>query len=135
MELIIGGNTYSTSGKLDAFSQLHVARKLGPALGAVDSLTRPDNSGKDKSLLTVLILAQINDADSEFVVKKCLSVVVRRQEGSLAKVQSSDGQLMFQDIPLEGLLQLTVAVIEENLGDFFRTSLARLGQEEPPPKV
>ena len=130
MNLTINGIAYSTTAKLDAFTQLHVARKLGAALPVVDGLVRQENAGKDKTLLSLLMLSNISDADADFVVKKCLGVVVRNSGNQPAKIQTPYGELMFDDISLAAVLDLAVAVIEENLGDFFRTSLGRLAQEE-----
>lgn len=125
------GATYHT-GKLDTFTQLHLARKLGPSIPIVSGLINPENAGKDKGILTVLMLSHIGDLDADFVIRKCLSVVTRRSaEGSLAKVQTPDGTLMFDDISLPVMLELTVAVIEENLGDFFRTALASMEADLP----
>lgn len=125
MDLILDGNHYSTAGKLDAFSQLHVARKLSPALGGIEGLVKEENADKDKSILTVISLSYLPDADVEFIIKKCLGTVVRRSsDGKPARVQTNDGKLMFDDITMSALLELTLAVIEENMGDFFRTGLA-----------
>ncbi len=130
MELVIGNNQYSSTGKLDAFSQLHVARKLGPAIPIVEGLVAKANASKDKGLLTVLMLSHISDEDTEYVIHKCLKVVVRKQEGGmLSKIQSIDGQLMFDDIGMSELLELTVAIIEENLGDFFRAAIGAMETE------
>lgn len=127
MELTIGNHSYETSGFLDTFTQLHVARKLGPAVPMVQGLLDPANANKDKDLLFVLMLSQIDDSSTEYIIGKCLNVVKRKQEsGPSAKIQAPDGSLMFDDIGLAGMLEITVAVIEENLGDFFRTALAKL---------
>ena len=130
-DITIGEKQFVISGKLDAFSQLHVARKLGPAIPIVEGLIGVRNADKDKSILTVLMLSHISDADTDFVMRKCLSLVYRKQgeTSKPAKVQAQDGSLMFDDITLSEMLQLTVTVIEENLGDFFRTALANLDQE------
>lgn len=128
-----GGHVYVLNTKMDAFTQLHLARKLGPAIPIVQGLTDPANASKEKSLLTILMLSQIADIDTEYVIKKCLAVVSRQQEGGkLARIQSQDGSLMFDDITMTTMLELTVAVIEENLGDFFRTALASLDQVTAP---
>jgi hypothetical protein len=130
MELDLSGHAYTTGAtRLDAFSQLHIARKMGPALPLVEGLVATENADKDKGILTVLIFSHISDADTEFVIHKCLSVVQRRQEsGKFAKIQAPDGCLMFDDIPMMDMLQLAIAVIEENLGDFFRTALGNLAK-------
>lgn len=128
--MTIGSKQYNTKGKLDAFAQLHLARKLAPALPIIEGMVDAKNAEKEKSLLTVLMLSHISDADSEFVMKKCLSVVgVRQSDGKYANLQTSDGKLMFDDTPMQDILELAVAVIEENLGDFFRTSLASLAEQ------
>lgn len=116
---------------MDAFTQLHVARKLSSALPVIDGLVKPANAGKDKRILSVLMLSQIDDRDADFIIKKCLSVVNLRQDnGQAAKVTGQDGTLMFDFVTMSEILELTVAVLEENLGDFFRTALASLEQEK-----
>lgn len=122
--------TYSTSGRLDAFTQLHVARKLGPSIPIVEGLIDKRNAEKDKGILIVLMLSHVSDADAEYIVRKCLSVVVRREDGGKpAKIQAPDGTLMFDDLDLTKMLELAMMVIEENLGDFFRTALANMGPQ------
>ena len=129
MDLTLGNHQYTTSGRLDTFTQLHIARKLGPVIPTVEGLIAQRNEGKPKSILTVLMLSSLDDRDAEFVVKKCLAVILRKQQdGKGAKLLSSDGSLMFDDTPMNDLLELTVAVIEENLGDFFRTALDNFNQ-------
>ena len=126
MNLTLNNQEYSTSGKLDTFTQLHVARKLGPAMPVLEGMVDPDNLSKDKTLLTVLMLSKIGDSDVEYIMRRCLSVVTRKHIGGFAKIQTAEGNLMFDDISLHTLLELTVTVIEENLGDFFRTALGGL---------
>lgn len=128
-ELTIRDKVYLL-GKVDTFTQLHLARKLGPSIPIVEGLMDPRNAEKDKSILTVLMLSHISDVDTDFVIRKCMSVVHRRQaESKPAKVQAPDGTLMFDDITLSDMLEITVAVIEENLGDFFRTALASMAAQ------
>lgn len=119
-------NKFTITGKLDAFTQLHVARKLSPGFPTLDMLVDPDNQEKDLSVLTVMLLGQISDADSDYVVKKCLSVVARRQaDNTLARLTSQGGELLFDDTTMAELMQLTAAVVEENLGDFLHTALGK----------
>ena len=77
MDMVIDGKHYSTTGQLDAFTQLHVARKLSPALGGIEGLVKEENADKDKSILTVITLSYLSDADVDFVIKKCLGVVLK----------------------------------------------------------
>jgi hypothetical protein len=120
---------YQITGKLNAFDQLNVARKLSPALPIVDGLVREENAGKDMGILVVYILSQLPDKDSAYVVEKCLSVVARKNpDGQLSKVMSSGGVLMFDDVNMKDILDITAKIIEDNLGDFLRTALPNLAQ-------
>lgn len=82
------------------------------------------------TFLVLLMLGQLTDADSEFVVQKCLSVVKRQSGESFAKLTTPSGDLMFQDIGMKIMIDLTAAVIVENLGDFFSTALSNLEAPE-----
>lgn len=114
------------SGKMNAFEQLAIMRKIAPALGFVDGIMRKENEDKPKSILILLMLSQISDEDSQFVINKCLSFVVRLQkDGQKAKLMTQNGQLMFSDIGLEQMLELTSKVIEDSLGDFLNTVLPK----------
>lgn len=126
MELQIEGITYQI-GSLDAFSQLHVVRKLGPALPIVEGLVSERNAGKDVTLLVVLILSKLTDEETEYVINKCMSVVSRKQDQGWARVHVN-GALMFSDTTMQAIIQLTAQCIVTNLGDFFRTALASLQQ-------
>lgn len=130
MEIVLTSGTYTTVNRLDAFSQLHVARKLSPAMPILEGMVDKRNADKNKDLLTVLMLRQLPDEDAEYVVRRCLSVVSRHSGKTLAPVQSPSGQLMFDDMSLAEMLELTVAVVEENLGDFFRGSLAVIAGQD-----
>jgi hypothetical protein len=110
MEKVIKGNTY-VIGKMDAFQQLHVARRLAPI--------QAENG--------VEAFARMEDKDVEYIYRTCLSVCQRRQTtGSgqtvvFAKVMAN-GVLMFSDIDYEHMQDIVTAVIEENLGGFSPTA-------------
>ena len=129
METQLGNETYQI-GRLDVFTQLNIARKLGPAMPLVDGLVRTENAEKDLSILTLMALSQISDDANEYVLTKCLTAVSIKQDKGWAKVTSSTGVLMFDTMTMEQILKLTVLVIEENLGDFFRTALGNLDRAE-----
>ena len=115
---------YKLSGKLDVFTQLSLARKLAPAIPLVDVQLKMENKDKPKSILVVMMLSQINDSDSDYIVKKSLSLVLRKQmDGSFAKLQAANGSMMFDDVTMDEILELVSWVVEDNLGDFFRTAL------------
>ncbi len=131
MRLTIDGKTYVTSGPLNTFAQLGLARKLAPGLPALSAVIDHKNQSKDKSLLSVLMLSRLSDEDSEYVIQTCLSVVSRVDEasGKAAPLVAKGAGLMFADVNMGAMLEIAIAVIEENLGDFFRSALANLDQE------
>lgn len=141
-----GGYTYRI-GRMDAKQQLHVARRLASSplqfiLGeqSADSVPavvreRAESSGMTSEevsqimpkllpSLSLRALGELSEADCDYVVNVCLSVCMR-QQGSNGKQQWANvtnrntGHLMFQDINLSSMLELTVQVLRENLSDFF----------------
>jgi hypothetical protein len=118
-----------TTTKLDVRTQLNLARRLSPAVPILDLVLEAKAENKNQCLLTALMLSKLDDADNDYVVNKCLAVVSRQQDdGTHAKLTNQSGLLMFDDLTLTELLDLTARVIEENLGDFFYTALSSLNQ-------
>lgn len=132
-------------GRLPPFKQFHIARRLAPLLaamskGAVNAfgeqqseapalVVRAESSNEQAeeqaqdSLIKFVqpiaeALASMSDADTEYVLNTCLAAVTRKQGERFAPVMVN-ARLMFQDIQLADMMQLTVAVVRENLGDFF----------------
>ncbi len=129
MNLDVNGHQYVTSGPLNAFAQLALARKLAPGIPVLGGMVSDQNKDKDKSLLSLLMLAKLDDADAEYVVRTCLSVVNRVDGGKAAPLMARGGGVMFDDVTMPHMLEIAMAVIEENLGDFFRSALANLDRE------
>lgn len=110
-EIEVGGNRYRL-GRLNAFEQHHVLRRLG--VGGLLSEAKAD-------------------ADSEYVMKLCLSVVERQQKAGWAPVVTkpttkgdpTTSQLVFDDIKLMELYELVGKVVDENLGDFFHVAVPK----------
>lgn len=65
--------------------------------------------------------ASMSDADSEYILGTCLSVVLRKSGSGWAEVapKGSQGYLAFDDITLPTMIELALEVIKENLGNFF----------------
>lgn len=122
----LNGKSYQID-KLDAFAQLHIARKLGPAMPLIEGMVDKDNAAKDLSLLMLMSLSHIDDASCEYVVQKCLSAISIKQDKGWAKL-AVNGALMFDDTTVEEMLKLTAKVVDHNLGDFFRTALGDLSK-------
>lgn len=135
-ETAVGGNEYRI-GKLPPFKQFHIARRLAPILSAIGSaaLSLPNDAApavkqaaSDEDDFAALLkfvgpiassLSQLSDDDTEYVLNTCLGAVQRKSGNGWAKVLASNSKLMFEDIDLPTMTQLTIAVIKENLGSFF----------------
>jgi len=120
------------SGKLNAFQQFHLFRKLMPLFSgmgqtAAANIAAAAAAGASEEVIRWSTLgplsqavSEMSQADSEFVLKMCLSVCTRRNPtGQWARVTAPNGELMFEDIDLMAMMQLTFAVIQDNLGAFF----------------
>lgn len=126
LEVVISDKTYRV-GKLNAMQQFHVARRLAPALWALgvaaQSAEKAVSLTDTDSLLALEPVAEsiskMSDSEVDYVLQTCLSVVSRQESKGWAKVQASNGGLMFEDIDMSTMMQLTFTVIRENLGNFF----------------
>lgn len=132
MKKTIGEYTYYTSGSINTFDALTLSRKLAPTMPVIEGLIKPENAEKDKTALAVLALSYLSDSDCDFVVKKCLTMILRHDDQINRGVPIfANGVLMFADIKLPTMLDLTIEVIRENLGDFFLTALSTLKAQTP----
>ena len=142
MEFTIGENTY-VAGKLDAFKQLHVSRRIAPIIPTLVpvflKIMKDGGVGKDLSGLAELLipfadgLANMSDETSEYVISTCLSVVKRQASGgNWAPVWSQSAKsCMFDDMDLGDLIQISVKVIQDSLGPFIRGLLtSQMGSPE-----
>ncbi len=120
----LSGNNYQI-GRLNAFDQLKIARKLAATSVLIGSLVKAEAQKSDITFLVLLILSHLDDASSEQVVNLCLGAVSRQQGTMVAPIMNS-GTMMFSDIGVSDILQLTSKVITENLGNFFLSALADL---------
>lgn len=144
MEFEIKGQLYR-SGKLDAFKQFHVARRLAPLLSGVSSVlkgsalpppTQKHDGDKSQSeeapppapapdfadFLEPMAdaLAHMPDADCDFILFTCLGAAQRQQGNGWAKIVATGTRsLMFEDIDMGVMINITLKVIQENLGSFF----------------
>lgn len=144
MQFEINGQQYR-SGKLDAFKQFHVARRLAPLLSGVSSVLNgsglPDPeppraegeaakaevpAAPDKKDFVDFLepmadaLAHMPDADCDYILFTCLGVVQRQQGNGWAKVVAQGTRsMMFDDIDMGVMINITMKVIQENIGGFF----------------
>jgi hypothetical protein len=119
MDFEIGGNEYR-SGKMDTFKQFHVSRRLVPAFGSFIGAVgeKPDFAELMQPVMHAI--ASMTDADCDFILDACLSVVKRRQKDAWAPIYAGANQaLMFDDIDMSVMLQIASKVIQDNLAGFF----------------
>ena len=143
MEIIpIGGHDY-TIGRLNALDQLHVSRKIAPivpnimpiltevakgdlekVIASIETDENAELAGLEplaKALEPLMeAIAKIPEEDVNYVIYKCLSVVKRN-----GSVVCRGESIMFDDLDMNHLLPLTVAVIRTNLGNFIQGLLTK----------
>ncbi|WP_179995603.1 phage tail assembly chaperone [Acinetobacter sp. YH16053] len=138
----IGGHDY-TIGRLNALDQLHVSRKIAPIVPnimpiltevakgdlekVIESIESDENAelGGLEPLAKALepfmeAIAKMPEDDVNYVIHKCLSVVKRN-----GSVVCRGESIMFDDLGMNHLLPLTVAVIRTNLGNFIQGLLTK----------
>jgi hypothetical protein len=141
-EVEVGGSRFRT-GKLDAFQQFHVFRKLMPVFSGMGasfsqipetSLQQPANgadapqqqSSSDETKFWSALgpvaqaIADMSQADSEYVLKTCLQNCLIHNGTSWTRLVSPNGQIMFEDqVDMMAMLRLTFETIKDNLASFF----------------
>lgn len=151
MDITINGRNFRT-GTLNAFTQLHVSRRLAPLLpkltalidgvgGADDGLLRALLAGEEQAaekvsandlnaLLVPLAAAAtvLPDADVEFIINACLDVTGVKQAGGAYAPMRTNGLPMFP-VSAPEMLGIAFAALKENMTDFFTglSSLSSLG--------
>jgi hypothetical protein len=146
-EVVIDGVPYRI-GELTAKQQFHVARRIAPliaglgeAAAAVPPATEEASDEDDADLtpeqrtqaqnarnikaLTPLFreiansLHSLSDEDCDYVLRTCMGVVMRQQGDHWLPVWNKAADMpQFADVKLPALLQLSMAVLQENMGGF-----------------
>lgn len=144
-EFEINGVQYR-SGKLDTFKQLHVSRKIAPlvpkvlpAFAAIAQANRPAGAALGVANIDLIakaidpvtnVMAEMSDADVEYLFANCLAVVQRKQGKDWAPIWRNEA-LMFDDIELPQMTQIAMKVIWDNLGPFIQGLLAKQSASNP----
>lgn len=129
-EFELNGQTYRV-GKLNAFAQLNVSKRIAPIiptlipifvklmdgggltgdLGGLGEVLQPFADG----------ISTMPDEASDFVISTCLSVVQRQNGTTWSPVWNKQyGAVMFEDIDLSIMINLAVRVIRDSLEPFIR---------------
>ena len=133
MEFTIKGTVYR-AGKLDAFTQLHIVRRLTPCIGKLAALAGGNvklKYGEDGKVVDIdgdldVVMTPLADAiiamsdeDVEYVLNACLEATERKQAGGVWAALRVKGVTMFDGLTLPVLIQIAYYIIRENLADFF----------------
>lgn len=125
-EVELGGHRYRV-GKLDAFKQFHLFRKLMPVLSGMGAMFSGDNEDGftvDQNFWASMgpaatAIAEMSQQDSEYILKTCLHVCQMWNGHQWVRITTPSGELMFEDIDMMQMLQLSFEVMKDNLGSFF----------------
>lgn len=118
-EFEVGGQTYSAS-RLDAFTQLHVGRRMAPLMAYVSA-----QGGKFNAITEALSLAP--QADLDYVIRAAVRVVKRRSgDGWVPVFNASAERMAFEDIDGVQLLEIVGHTLQGDILPFF-SGLVRLG--------
>lgn len=122
--------------KVDAMSQFHIVRRIGPLLAEImPAMAKVKSDGKDLAKLTedekfekfaeILSplfagISKLTDADADYVLFRLLSAVEVEQpeHGSWTRVASHQG-IKMQDIELQVLMQAAGRALMYNLSGFL----------------
>lgn len=158
MEMIKINNQDYTIGRLNALDQLHVSRKISPIVPTVIPILTEVSKGGLAELFDSLddseeldleklkdfkldsldglsgalspfteALSSMSEEDTNYVITKCLSVVY--SSGSPLAIK---GSIMRDDLGMEQILPLVIAVIRTNLGNFIRGMLTKAQSMKSP---
>lgn len=141
VEVVINGQQYRF-GKLDAFKQFHVSRKIAPVVPTLipvftEIASRGDGFLSDTNRLAETLLpfaeaiADMDDAKTEYVLATCLAVCQRNTGNAWASVWNAQANVcMFDDMDMSVILPLVVHVIKDSLGSFINGLLTAQADSE-----
>ena len=121
-------------GRIDAITQFHLQRRIMPIMAALgisitEMIKRHEGreDAADAEMLEMMspamqVISKMTDEEVNYVLHNSLAAVSRIDGGKRQKIFVA-GRFMYQDIEMRDMIQLTVAVLKENLGDFFSPPL------------
>jgi hypothetical protein len=146
MDLKVGAHDYRT-GRLDAFQQFHVSRRIAPLYAVMGNvITRlarmPDAQDEVATLDRFMdvvpaaaeMLAKMSDEDCNYVLYTCLSVCSRKEAAGVGHAAyqpllAAERTLQYSDLTMDDMLRLAIAVCQENMSGFLKG----LGGSTPSP--
>lgn len=139
-EFELSGQSYRV-GKLDAFKQFHLSRRIAPIIPTLIpvfvKVMRDGGIGEDLLGLVEVItpftegLASMPDEAAEYVLTVCLSACQRQTGQTWAPVWSQAANAcMFDDMDIAQMMQIVAHVVQDSLGSFISGFLT--GQQAKP---
>lgn len=117
MQFTIKDKTFD-SGRLNAFQQLHVVRRLAPVTERLDGLAGRRGATPEAFLGPLAAPWASADADVDYILNACLDVTqIRQDTGGFARLRVN-GVVMFP-LDLTMLLGIAAHVLKDNLSGFF----------------
>lgn len=139
-DFTVGKHDYK-SRKMDAFKQLHIARRIAPLFGSLGDAYKKFSASDKKDPLVILepvsqAISSLRDADVDYIINNCLAVCQRNSSPNAgtavwSNVMSSGG-LQFEDIEMAEMIQIVWYVVQENLGRFMAALPAELKDKLAP---
>ena len=120
VEFVVTGKKYR-SGKMDAFKQFHVGRRLAPVMATFAELVKSGSGVNPMEALPAVAdaLSNMTDADADYVLYACLCVVEREVAGtSWGKVALVGSGIQYDDIEMPDLLNIVFHVLKDNFSSF-----------------
>jgi hypothetical protein len=121
-EATIDGKTFEI-GKLNAFEQLHVFRRVMPIMKPVLQVMRTPGGVNQLDMVMAMseTLSTLPDEQLDYVINKCLSVIrVKDDARGMSFPVMRGATMMYQDFDMPQLLRLTWEVLMENFQPFFK---------------
>lgn len=121
------------TGKLSAFNQLHISRRLTPLLGGLATfadgdfkIIRADGEldfeGDISGPISALgeAIAGLKDEDVEYIINSCLDVgEIKLSGGNTGYAPLRKNGVLMYELGLSEMLMLTAYTIKENMEGFF----------------
>lgn len=119
-EVQVGGERYRI-GRLPPITQFHLVRRMGSALvGGLGAHLGRQATAAEMIVPVMEAVSKLSDEDSEYIINTCLGAMTRHQAGSDAWAPVLVARrLMFEDITMPLMLELTFKVLEAQLDNFF----------------
>lgn len=125
------GNYGYVATKMDARKQFHVARRLTPIFSELKTAFKIGIDAGDPMAYfepVAQAISGMSDAESDYILDACLDVVKRKIGPALSPIRVS-GRMMFEDMALAEMLQITWQVLQDNFASFFSAAPVNSGDQ------